>query len=71
MTNLERANKYWEDREADVWGVAIENGLDTGLQNLMETTDFDLNSFLFDLFDNGDADLENVDILEALLELFE
>lgn len=65
---LQRANEYWEEREQEVWGVAYENGLGEALECLMETTDFDMSNFLFDLFDYGDADLETVDILEGLKE---
>ena len=68
---LQAANKYWQEREQDVWRVAYSNGLGESLKNLTEETDFDMNSFLFDLFDNGCANLEAVDILEGLTELFE
>lgn len=68
---LQTANKYWQEREQDVWRVAHSNGLDGSLKNLIEKTEFDMNSFLFDLFDNGCASLETVDILEGLTELFE
>lgn len=71
VEDLMRANKYWEEREQDVWGVAYENGLGKRLEELKKTTDFHFDSFLFDLFDYGNADLESVDILEALLEVLE
>ena len=68
--DLERANKYWENREKDVWEAAEEYGFRVMLENKIENEGFDLNGFLFELFDNGDAALDDVDIALELKELF-
>lgn len=70
MEDIRRADRYWEDREQDVWRAAHENGLSHKLEALIKRTDFDMGSFLFELFDNGDADLKTVDISAGLVELF-
>ena len=70
MEDIRRADRYWEDREQDVWRAARENGLSQRLEALIKRTDFDMGSFLFELFDNGDADLKTVNISAELVELF-
>lgn len=57
---IERANKFWKEQEERVLRIAKENGI------TIEVEDF--NGYLFDLFENGDADLTDAEVLERILE---
>ena len=65
---MKKANEYWEKAENKVWKIATANDLDAGLQCAMELTGFDMNSFLFDLFDYGEANPTDEEILAAIIE---
>ena len=67
---LKEANKFWEKAEDRVWKVARANDMDAGLECLMELTDFNFDEFLFDLFDYGEFNPTDYDILVALCEVF-
>lgn len=69
MTDIERANKYWEQKELQVLRVALENGLDSALECAMELQEgFSFDFFLFDIFDNGDYEASEEEIVEAIIE---
>lgn len=61
MTDLERANKYWEEQKERVKRIAAENGIEITLEEHDDP-------FLFDLFDCGDLELTDEEVLEALKE---
>lgn len=61
MTDLERANKYWEEQKERVERIAEENGIEITLE---EHDD----EYLFELFDCGDLELTDEEVLEALKE---
>lgn len=70
MTDIERANKYWEQKELQVLRVAQKNGLDSALECAMELQEgFSLDTFLFDIFDNGDYEASEEEIVEAIIEV--
>lgn len=68
MTDMERAEKYWENKENQVLYVALESGLDSALECKMQLEDWSLSSFLYDLFDNGDYEASDEEIKNAILE---
>lgn len=66
--NVIAANKFWEKAEERVWKVAFANDLDSGIECAMELYGFDMNEFLFDLFDYGEFNPTDEDILVAICE---
>ena len=68
---LNKANKFWERAEERVWKVAFANDLDSGIECAMELYGFNMDEFLFDLFDCGEFIPSDEDILEAILEALE
>lgn len=59
MSDIERANQFWENARARVLEVAQEAGLEISI----EEHDDD---FLFDLFDYGDYEPTDAEIIEAI-----
>lgn len=68
MTDMERAEKYWEEKENQVLYVALKSGLDSALECKMQLEDWSFGSFLYDLFDNGDYEASDEEIKNAILE---
>lgn len=61
MSDIERANQFWEDALARVMRVAEEAGLEVSLEDHAD-------EFLFDLFDCGDYEPTDAEIIEAVKE---
>ena len=68
---LMEANKFWEKAEDRVWKVAIANDLDSGIECAMELYGFKMDEFLFDLFDYGEFNPTDEDIVVAICEALE
>ncbi len=60
--HLKRADAYWNYQRARVLWIAAQNDIEVDLPQHD-------GEFLFDLFDGGDADITDEEILEALKEL--
>ena len=65
------ANRFWEKAEDRVWRVAVANNLDAGFECAMELTGFNMDEFLFDLFDYGEFNPTDEDIVVAICEALE
>lgn len=65
------AEKFWNAAEERVTTVMFANNLDAAVDCAEENGDFCMQDFLFDLFDYGDYEPTDEEIVAALTEALE
>ena len=64
MLGYAKADRFWEvEAESRFWRVVEANGLESAVENVIETGEIDIDLLLFDLWDNGEYKPTDAEIL--------
>lgn len=64
MLGYAKADRFWEvEAESRFWRVVEANGLESAVENVIETGEIDIDLLLFDLWDNGEHIPTDAEIL--------
>jgi hypothetical protein len=64
MIGYAKADRFWEvEAESRFWRVVEANGLESAVENVIETGEIDIDLLLFDMWDNGEHIPTDAEIL--------
>jgi len=64
MIGYAKADRFWEaEAESRFWRVVEANGLESAVENVIETGEIDIDQLLFDMWDNGEHIPSDAEIL--------
>lgn len=64
MLGYAKADRFWEvEAESRFWRVVEANGLESAVENVIETGEIDIDLLLFDMWDNGEYIPTDAEIL--------
>ncbi len=64
MLGYAKADRFWEvEAESRFWRVVEANGLESAVENVIETGEIDIDLLLFDMWDNGEHIPTDAEIL--------
>lgn len=64
MIGYAKADRFWEvEAESRFWRVVEANGLESAVENVIETGEIDIDLLLFDMWDNGEYTPSDAEIL--------
>lgn len=64
MLGYAKADRFWEvEAESRFWRVVEANGLESAVENVIETGEIDIDLLLFDMWDNGEYKPSDAEIL--------
>lgn len=64
MIGYAKADRFWEvEAESRFWRVVEANGLESAVENVIETGEIDIDLLLFDMWDNGEHIPSDAEIL--------